>query len=201
MKCLTMAFGTLLVGLITLISSPANAIEYECDFSQSGWIGGGEITGSFVIDNSVPTQTGLLGQNALLTFQAHWTGNTYTQPFDWGINDLHQGLALVWDPNQLAVVDLVLGETIGMDIVPYYDAFNEDGGLIWDDRSGHVDPGTGELDRYRTMDPLIASVRAVPDGGNTLVLLAFVLPLLALAKVKNSILRELRGKCITLRRF
>ena len=164
------------VACMSVIES-AHAIEIQYTFSQEGWLGGGEVTGNFIIDENHPTQTGLLGSEALISFQAHWSGNTYTQPFDWRPDNV----SIVWAPQNHELVDMELGSVTTLGVIPFYSPFV---GLIWDERLGHIDPPTGEEGRYRTGEGLVSSIEAVPDGGNTFMLLGLALPVLFLTKCR-----------------
>jgi hypothetical protein len=77
------------VGLLVCAFVPKSAFAISYTFSEGNWPGGGEITGSFDIDLDHSTVTpGFLYTDALNSFSAHWSGNIYSQPYDWDLSQV-----------------------------------------------------------------------------------------------------------------
>lgn len=159
----------------------ARATEIQYSFERGGWTGGGDLTGSFVINENYPTQTGFLGNQALISFHAHWSGNIYTQPFNWGLKDVGAfGTGFAWNVQTQSLFSMSMG-TVATNSV-WCDPFLP---LLWDQRPGHIDANPDEEGRYSTTAPFITSIEVVPDGGNTIGLLAIPVALFALARSGN----------------
>jgi hypothetical protein len=156
------------IGLLALALTAIQAGAVPFTFSQGGWPGGGEITGSFDLNFDCPTPTpGILYVDALTDFSAHWSGNLYTQPYDWSLTDVNNDF--VFGIGGEAIIVMTLGG-VGPDSV-YYDATLP---LIWDDRPSHIDINPdGDYGRYRSTAPLV--VNQVPDENSTLLLLGSAL--------------------------
>lgn len=169
-----------IIGACIGIFESARATEIEYMWSQGGFNGGGEVTGSFIVNDSTPTQTGFLGQEALVSFQAHWSGNIYSQPFDWGLADvsLSSGSQFTWDPQDNVLLQMALQ----MNGPVFYDAFIP---LIEDLRPGAVDPAGYDIPQYYGTGPLSSTIGVVPDGGNALLLLGLALPVLFLSRERR----------------
>jgi hypothetical protein len=166
---------------LALMAIPAGAVPFT--FSQGGWPGGGEITGNFDINFDYPTATpGVLYVEALTSFDAHWSGNIYTQPYDWGLSDVNNDFVFEMDTQSIIVMTI---GGLGADSV-YYDATLP---LIWDDRPSHIDINPdGDSGRYRSTAPLV--VNQVPDNDSTLLLLGSAL--VSLFVVRTRLVRNSR---------
>jgi len=157
------------VGLLflTLTVSSAFAVPYR--FSQAGWPGGGEITGTFDIDLDYPTlNPGNLYVEALTSFDCHWTGNIYSQPYDWSLNQVFNDF--LFDIGSQSIVSMRVGDFSDPNSA-FYDATLP---LIWDFRQTAIDiDPLGDSGRYRCTGPLF--VTRVPDENSTALLLGLAL--------------------------
>ena len=115
--------------ILTFIGVVLSASGIAYRFWEVGWPGGGTLTGSFQIDESYSSDV-LLGQSALISFQAHWSGDPNSQAYDWGINDLRE--PFVWDRETHQLVDMTLGANFGP---VYCDPYLK---VLWDYRSSSI---------------------------------------------------------------
>lgn len=161
--------GAVILAFLGIVQT-ASAISYR--FWQTGWAGGGVLTGSFTLDESAsPGAPGLIGDWALTSFQAHWSGDANTQPYDWGINSHFE--IFVWSIDRHHILDMILG----MPGDPVY--CDTSLRVFWDWRSTSIPnwpPGDPDPYMYRIeyqANGLQGQV--VPDGGSSALLLGIVL--------------------------
>jgi len=106
---------------------------------------------------------------ALTSFSAHWSGNIYSQPYNWDLASV--------SPNAFAFSidsDQLIGMTLGGDV--YYDPALP---LIWDFRptAVNISPDDRFAGQYYGTGPFILTP-AIPEPNNTLLLLGIVLSFL-----------------------
>ncbi|HWC61202.1 MAG TPA: VPDSG-CTERM sorting domain-containing protein [Verrucomicrobiae bacterium] len=147
----------------------ASAIAYR--FWQSQWDGGGTLSGTLEIDESManPPGTPFEGSWALITFHAHWSGNDYSQPYDWGIDDVSEGPGFMWNIERHFISGLELGQFGSV----YYDSR-----ILWDARPTCIPnfpPFSDVQYEYRTASSEGLHGEVVPDSGSTLLLLGIAL--------------------------
>jgi len=171
------------IGLLAAFFGAASARATSFTFSQGGWTGGGEITGSFDIDLTVPTPfLDSLYVTALTSFQAHWSGNIYTQPFDWGLSDVNGDFQFSRDREN--IVTMTIGEFAGSPV--YYDATLP---LIWDFRPSAIDANPiGDFGRYRSTESIV--LNRVPDNSPSILLLGLALSCLVVFDRINSLCKR-----------
>jgi hypothetical protein len=107
---------------------------------------------------------------ALTSFSAHWSGNIYSQPYDWGLASVSPSdFAFSIDSEQ------ILGMTLGGDV--YYDPSLP---LIWDFRptAVNISPDPRFPGQYYGTGPFILTATAIPEPNDTFLLLAIVLSFL-----------------------
>jgi hypothetical protein len=162
-NCSWVSIGLLAFALIT---KPALAVPFT--FSEAGWPGGGEITGSFDIDfNHSTLSPGTLYADALTSFSAHWSGSIYSQPFDWDLASV--------SPSTFAFSigsDQLIDMTLDGDV--YYDSTLP---LVWDFRPTAINilPEPRPSAQYYGTGPFILTpADRVPDANNTFLLLGMV---------------------------
>jgi hypothetical protein len=167
------SLGSIGLLAVALITQPALAVPFT--FSQAGWPGGGEITGAFNIDfNHSTVSPGTLYVEALTSFSAHWSGNIYSQPYDWGLASVSPSdFAFSIDSGQL------LSMTLGGDV--YYDPTLP---LIWDFRptAVNISPDPRFPGQYYGTGPFILTPAPVPEPSDTFLLLSMVLLLFGFAR-------------------
>jgi hypothetical protein len=151
----------MIIALFGMIQS-ASAVAYN--FSQL-WDSGGLLTGRLEIDESksYPGLPDICYYNAVTDFNMHWSGNAYSDPFDWVGQDSLTSIFFVWSIPTHSISSLGTKESLPIFV---------SGSILADYRGG--------LYWSQTTHPLVGQV--VPDGGSTLMFLGIALPCLALLR-------------------
>lgn len=169
---------TIIAACIGIIES-ARAQDVLYTWSQGGWNGGGEVTGSFIINDNFPTVDGLTGANALVSFQAQWSGNLYSQPYAWTLADIQRAPSYItWGIPNNVLLDMQIEPGVGPVV---YDPFDFPA-VIADYRPGSIDPpGQSEPYIYST-EGLTSSIVVLPEPGVARMFLLVALPVLLLRR-------------------
>jgi hypothetical protein len=156
------------VCLLICAFAPKSAYAIPYTFSEGNWPGGGEITGGFDIDLDYSTVTpGLLYADALTSFSAHWSGNIYSQPYDWDLRQV-SSVYFLFSLSDGRTFDMVLGGDV---------QYDSDVHLVWDFRpTATVIGPDSTLAQYYGTGPLVFSrANSVPDAAPTAPLLVVAL--------------------------
>lgn len=155
--------GAAVVAFFTAVEvAPATPTAYR--FWEEGWPDGGMLSGILEIDETMtsPDFPNICYYNAVTSFEAHWSGNAISKPYDW-IGAGHVGSAFVWYvPTHR--VDTMAIDTTGPGMVFV------DGSILVDYRN------VGETGLpYWVMSSDAVHTQPVPDGGPTLLFLGIAL--------------------------
>lgn len=169
-----------IVGACVGIIGSARAQDVLFTWSDGPWTGGGEITGSLIVNDSFPyppgSQTGFVGNNALVSFQAHWTGNLYSQPYDWTLAGiLASDSQFVWDVQHNALNEMQLYPGGAANVVEYTPEL-----YIEDDRPGAIDPPGFQIPQYEELGTFSSTTEVLPEPGITQMFLGLAVPVLLL---------------------
>jgi len=143
--------------------APATPTAYR--FWEEGWPDGGILSGTLEIDETMTSKDlpDICYYNAVTSFEAHWSGNAISQPYDWIGPDHLVGIFFVWYVPTHQVESLGI-DTAGPGIVYV------DGSILVDYRN---EAYGGSLYWVMSSDPV--HTQAVPDGGSTLLFLGIAL--------------------------
>jgi len=166
----------IIAACLAMIES-ARGQEVLFTWSQGGWNGGGEVTGSFIINDNAPSLDGLTGANALVSFQAQWSGNIYSQPYTWTLADIQTSPSqITWGIGNNSLIDMQIEPGVGP---VEYEPFDSPP-VIEDGRAGAIDPPGQEGPFIYSTEGIISTTMVLPEPGIAQMFLGLALTVLLL---------------------